>query len=166
MRKQIDLAFPNFDGTTTVSTIKRYSRNVKRDGMSDPYPRILEILRHPRFEELSVVSLLIHESGGVGVVDELASSGDQNSIQLMEYYSRLIHALERSMNQGILKESKQITSFHILAAENVVIESGLRPHKTTLELPPLEKIDGLSEGERGVNSLLNKYDHFGFLERF
>ncbi len=167
MRKQIDLAFPNFEGTTTVDTIKRYSRNVKSYRMPDPYPQILEIFYHPRFVELAVITLLIHESGGVGVVDELANEGgDPNAQLLMEYYTRLTHALERSMNQGIRKESKQITGFHILAAEKVVLESQLIPNKTFLELPPLEKIDGLSDGERGVNNFLNKYDHSGILERF
>lgn len=165
MAKQTPLAFTTFEGSTTVATVKRHSQVAKTHGMPDPYPKVLHILGHPRFEELAVVTRLIHQSGGLMTVDDLAYQGDTSAGILMEYYTRLMHSVERSINQGV-KPRHQITGFHILAAEGVVIESELFPHKTMLELPPLEHIDGLSTFERGVNSMLDQYDRSGFLERY
>lgn len=165
MTLQTPLAFKTFEGNTTVAMVKKHSRVAKTYRMPNPYPKVLQILGHPRFEELAVVTRLIYQSGGIVAVDDAAYEGDTNAGILMEYHTRLTHSVERSLNQGV-KPRHQITGFHIMAAEGVVIESDLQPYKTMMELPPLERIDGLSEYQRGANRMMEKYDRSGILERY
>lgn len=165
MSRHTPLAFNTFEGNTTVAMVKRHSLVAKTPRMPDPYPRVLHILGHPRFEELAVLTHIIDRCGGLDAVDDLAEQGDVNAELLSEMHARLYHSVERSINQGV-KERQQITGFHILAAERVVLEAGLQPHKTLMELPALESIDGLGAYERGANGMMDKYDRSGFLERY
>ncbi len=151
------LSIRGFTGTTNEKLIKE---RCKAYGAN--YKRLLQVLEHPRFEELGAVLVPIEARGGLAQLDHL----DPNDAVLLDYYAAIFESIERAFNVGIPKRNEIDVGPEIFAAMSIMRESQLTPHTSFENLPPMNKIDGLTDDQTMFNNLMNRYDKKQSFDRF
>lgn len=168
MKNEI-LSFPNFAGSVSTNLIVKICRPFRQEyeDFPDPVPRVIEMLNLKKFAELAVVASMLgvaaeNMEGDDPVMRrinlQMREDEDLNLALLFQYHRLIRDSLLLTMNQGILRDDRQVHFDHIDLAEQVVIKAPLLPTLNFIDLPSLENTGGRTDFERGMQQILRKYD--------